>query len=247
MRVYAIGDVHGYLSELERAHRLIAEDRARVGDETAPVVHIGDLCDRGPDTRGVLDFLLAGLAAGEPWTTLMGNHDRLFAWFLEDPPRHDPHLVVGWTWLHDNLGGQNTLASYGLVPGPRERLKELHARAHEAIPEAHRRFVQALPLYWETKDHIFVHAGIRPGVPLAEQDEEDLVWIRHEFLDDTRDHGKLVVHGHTPVEAVTHFGNRLDIDTGAGYGRPLVPVVIEGREVWILTNAGRVKVTPATA
>lgn len=244
MRVYAIGDVHGYLSELERAHRLIGADRARVGDPTAPVVHIGDLCDRGPDTKGVIDFLLAGRARGEDWVTLMGNHDRMFGWFLEEPPRHDPHLVVGWSWLHDALGGVETLASYGVTLGERERLKAVHARARAAVPDAHREFVQGLPLYWETDDQIFVHAGIRPGIALADQDEEDLVWIRHEFHDDTRDHGKLVVHGHTPVEAVTHYGNRLNIDVGAGYGRPLVPVVIEGREVWALTDEGRVAVRP---
>ncbi|MCB1339285.1 MAG: metallophosphoesterase [Maritimibacter sp.] len=244
MRVYAIGDVHGYRAELERAHALIAADRARVGDAGAPVVHIGDLCDRGPDTRGVIDFLLAGLAVGETWITLMGNHDRMFAWFLEQPPRHDPHLIVGWSWLHENLGGLQTLASYGVEVGPRERLKAVHARASVAVPEEHKRFVQSLPYAWETDAHVFVHAGIRPGVPLAEQDEEDLVWIRQEFHDDIRDHGKLVIHGHTPVEAVTHYGNRVNIDVGAGYGRPLVPVVIEGRDVWALTEAGRVAVEP---
>ena len=242
MRVYAIGDVHGYLAELERAHALIADDRARVGDSAAPVVHIGDLCDRGPDTRGVIDFLLAGRERGERWITLMGNHDRMFAWFLEDAPRHDAHLRVGWTWFHKALGGVETLGSYGFDIAPRERLNALHARARAAIPETHRRFVQSLPLFWETEDHLFVHAGIRPGVPLDRQEEEDLVWIRHEFHDDQRDHGRLVVHGHTPIDRVTHSRNRVNLDTGAGYGRPLVPVVIEGRNVWALTGAGRVPV-----
>jgi Calcineurin-like phosphoesterase len=244
MRVYAIGDIHGYLSELERAHALIAADRARVGDETAPVVHVGDLCDRGPDTRGVIDFLLAGRERGENWVSLLGNHDRLMAWFLEDEPRHDPHLMVGWTYFHDGVGGVETLASYGVEIAPRERLSALHAKARAAIPETHRRFVQTLPTSWETGEHIFVHAGIRPGVPLAEQTQEDLVWIRHEFHDDPRDHGKLIVHGHTPIEAVTHYGNRVNLDTGAGYGRPIGVVVIEGRNVWALTDAGRVACPP---
>ena len=84
MRIYAIGDVHGYLDELKRAHALIAADRAAWGDVDAPVIHIGDLCDRGPDTRGVIDFLLAGLERGEAWGTLLGNHDRIMARFLED-------------------------------------------------------------------------------------------------------------------------------------------------------------------
>ncbi len=242
MRVYAIGDIHGYRGELQRAHGLIAQDRARTGDDRAPVVHIGDLCDRGPDTRGVIDFLLEGEQCGAPWVTLMGNHDRLMAYFLEDPPRHDTYMMLGWDWFHDGAGGRETVASYGVEIGPKERFFQLAGRFRAAVPEAHRRFVQGLPTSFETDEHIFVHAGIRPGIPLAEQDETDLLWIRHEFHDDPRDHGKLVIHGHTPVKAVTHFGNRVDIDTGAGYGRPIGVVVIEGREVWRLTETGRVAV-----
>ncbi len=112
------------------------------------------------------------------------------------------------------------------------------------MPEAHRGFLESLPSSFETDEHIFAHAGIRPGIPLAEQTETDLLWIRHEFHDDPRDHGKLVIHGHTPVKAVTHYGNRLNLDTGAGYGRPIGVVVIEGRRVWQLTDAGRVRVKP---
>jgi len=247
MRVYAIGDIHGYLGELENAHALIAADRARVGDARAAVVHIGDLCDRGPDTKGVIDFLLAGRDRGENWITLMGNHDRLFAWFLEDVPRHDPHLMIGWSYFHPGVGGIQTLASYGIEIGERERLSALHARARDIIPETHRRFIQSLPTSHETDEHIFVHAGIRPGIPLAEQDEEDLVWIRHEFHNDPRDHGKLIVHGHTPIDVVTHYGNRVNIDTGAGYGKPLVPVAIEGRNVFALTEIGRVPIPVSAA
>jgi len=244
MRVYAIGDVHGYLPELERAHALIAADRARVGDRDAPVVQLGDLCDRGPDTKGVIDFILAGLERGENWITLKGNHDRLMAYFLEETLRIDPYMMVGWHWFHEGVGGVETLASYDVTFGPRERWVQLHARAREAIPEAHRHFVANLPTSFETEEHIFVHAGIRPGIPLAEQNETDLVWIRHEFHDDPRDHGKLVVHGHTPVKAVTHYGNRVNLDTGARYGKPIGVVVIEGRDVWALTDGGRVAVRP---
>ena len=93
-------------------------------------------------------------------------------------------------------------------------------------------------------DLFFAHAGIQPGVPLADQVEHDLIWIRKEFHVDTRDHGKLIVHGHTPVEQATHYGNRINIDAGAGYGRPLVAVVFEGRACWQLTDEGRVALTP---
>jgi len=244
MRTYAIGDVHGYLDELERAHALIAEDRGACGDTAAPVIHIGDLCDRGPDTKGVIDFLLAGLERGEAWTTLMGNHDRIMARFLEDPSWIDPRLPVGLHWLHPRMGGEATLASYGIQIEPDERLSHLHARVRATVPEAHRAFVFGLPTSFGLGDVLFVHAGIRPGVPLEDQAEEDLVWIREPFLSSQADHGRLVVHGHTPSEVVEHHGNRLGIDTGTGHGRPLVPVVIEGREVWALTAAGRVEVRP---
>lgn len=242
MRAYAIGDIHGHLTELARAHRLIAADRTRVNDTSAPVVHIGDLCDRGPDTRGVIGFLLDGIGNGENWVVLKGNHDRLMAYFLEDPPRHDPYMMIGWDWFHEGAGGRETLASYGVEVGAKDRFFELADRFRAAVPEAHRSFVQGLPACFETDGQIFVHAGIRPGISLAEQTETDLLWIRHAFHDDPRDHGKLVVHGHTPVEAVTHYGNRVNLDTGAGYGRRTGVVVIEGREVWALTDEGRVAV-----
>lgn len=247
MRIYAIGDIHGYRTELERAHLLIARDRKRTEDADAPVVHLGDLCDRGPDTKGVIEFLLAGEARGEPWITLKGNHDRLMSYFLAEEPRLDPYMLVGWTWFSDGVGGAETLASYGAAPVKRERLYMLHARARAAVPEAHRVFLAGLPSSYETKHHIFVHAGIRPGVPMDQQIETDLLWIRQEFHADKRDHGKLIVHGHTPVKAVTHYGNRLNIDTGAGYGRPISAVVIEGRKVWRLTEDGRVRVKPGSS
>lgn len=247
MRIYAIGDIHGYLGELERAHRLIATDRAQVGDARAQVVHVGDLCDRGPDTKGVIDFLIEGQKRAEPWITLKGNHDRVMQYFLGKQPRLDPYMLVGWTWFSEGVGGVETLASYGIEIARKERLFELHARAREAVPKAHRAFLKGLRTSYETDAHIFAHAGIRPGVPMARQTETDLLWIRREFHDDPRDHGKLVVHGHTTVKAVTHYGNRLNIDTGAGYGRPISAVVIEGRKVWRLTEQGRVRVKPGTA
>jgi len=244
MRVYAIGDIHGQLGELRRAHALIAADRARVGDARAPVIHIGDVCDRGADTKGVIEVLLDGAKRNEPWVTLKGNHDRLMEYFLADEPRFDPYMMVGWSWFHDGVGGAATLRSYGIEIAKKERLFALHARAMAAVPKAHRKFLAGMPTSYETDELIFVHAGIRPGIPLADQDETDLLWIRREFHDDPRDHGKLVIHGHTTVKAVTHYGNRVNIDTGAGYGRPISAVVIEGRKVWLLTDDGRVRVKP---
>ncbi|TYB77582.1 metallophosphoesterase [Maritimibacter fusiformis] len=242
MRAYAIGDIHGHRSGLERAHRLIAADRDRVGDSAAPVVHIGDLCDRGPDTKGVIDVLLTGLDRGEPWVVLKGNHDRMMQRFLETPPRRDPGLRADLSWLHPNLGGQGTLASYGVDTGA--DAATVHRAALDLVPETHRAFLAGLPTSHRLGALFFCHAGIRPGVPLEDQVEDDLLWIRGDFLNSTADHGALVVHGHTPVEVVTHYGNRLNIDTGAGYGEPLSAVVLEGRQAWLLTEEGRARIVP---
>lgn len=239
MRAYAIGDIHGQLSKLQLAHDLITLDRCDVGDLTAPVVHVGDLVDRGPESRGVIDHLLKGIARGENWIALKGNHDRMFAGFMRDANYHDPQLYEGITWLSPMLGGRATLASYGVTVKGEADPARVHADAIKAVPEAHVNFLDALPLWHQLGDVIFVHAGIRPGIPMADQAENDLVWIRDDFLYDQTDHGALIVHGHTVVDQVTHYGNRLAIDTGAGYGDPLSAVVIEGREAWLLTYDGR--------
>jgi serine/threonine protein phosphatase 1 len=99
-----------------------------------------------------------------------------------------------------------------------------------------------LETFIETDSHIFVHAGIRPGIAIEDQTEDDLVWIRHEFLEDDTDHGKLIVHGHTPVERPMHYGNRVNLDTGAGYFDPLTAAVFEGNDCWILTPGGRMEI-----
>lgn len=243
-RAYAIGDVHGHLGQLVLAHRRVLRDRERTGDADAPLIHLGDLVDRGPESAEVLEFLLMGLAAGEPWVSLKGNHDAMFELFLEDPFARDPGLREGLDYLDPRLGGARTLASY-FVPTDRRGLAEIAAEARARVPMAHREFLAALPYVFETHQAIFVHAGIRPGVPLALQSPTDLTWIRKGFLDDWTDHGRLVVHGHTVVERPEHHGNRVNIDTGAGYGEPLTAVVVEGRDVWVLTDEGRTSLLPA--
>mgnify|MGYP002623816606 CR=1 FL=1 len=244
MRVYAIGDVHGQFDMLRDAHDRIARDRQATGDDAAPVVHLGDFCDRGPDTAGVLQFLVDGIGGGEPWRAVMGNHDRLFRDFLSDGALTDARLRSDLSWLSWNMGGLDTLRSYGMDRPESLSADDLHERARAAVPESHRRFLHELETFIELGDLVFVHAGIRPGVPLADQDEEDLIWIRQEFLLDTSDHGKLVVHGHTPVEEPMHCGNRVNLDTGAGYGRPLTAAVFEGRDCWVLTESGRRRLAP---
>jgi serine/threonine protein phosphatase 1 len=242
MRTYAIGDIHGHLDKLQALHGLIAADRAAYGIEDTPIVHVGDLVDRGPDSRGVIDYLLAGQRAEKPWVVLKGNHDRMFTGFLGDPDHHDAGLRADLHWTNPRLGGDQTLASYGVMGAGERMLFDLCDDARRAVPEAHIAYIDGLPSSYLRGECLFVHAGIRPGVDLYDQRDDDLLWIRKGFLEDARDHGVLIVHGHTPVDEVTDYGNRLNIDTGAGYGKALSAVVIEGRMVWRLTDKGRVAV-----
>ncbi|MEX0351017.1 MAG: metallophosphoesterase family protein [Paracoccaceae bacterium] len=238
--IYAIGDIHGRLEELHHALDLIEAD----GGPDARIVFLGDYVDRGPDSRGVIELLIEGQRAGRDWITLLGNHDRMFAWFMEDVPRHDPHLLIGYHWLHDRLGGIETLQSYGVNYEEHARLEDLHAAAKAVVPQAHVDFLRGLRPMYETPDIAFVHAGIRPGVALAEQNENDLVWIRQSFHADLEPHPKLIVHGHTPVDIPSHYGNRINLDSGAGYGRSLTAAVFEGRDCWLLSNGGRLALLP---
>lgn len=239
MHLYAIGDIHGHLGLLQAAHDLIAGDMARHGP--GPVIHVGDLVDRGPDSRGVIEHLMAGQARGEDWVVLLGNHDRMFARFLHDPGQPEPGLRADLSWLHPRLGGGDTLRSYGVLNAADRPLAPVHAEAVAAVPAAHRAYIAGLPTMHAAGDCVFVHAGVRPGIALDRQAETDLVWIREPFLAVTESFGPLIVHGHTSVEAATHYGNRLNLDSGAAYGGPLSAVVIEGREAALLTPQGRMK------
>ncbi|WP_254444563.1 metallophosphoesterase family protein [Ruegeria arenilitoris] len=239
--IYAIGDIHGQLDMLRDALNKIELD----GGPDARVVFLGDYVDRGPDSRGVLDLLIEGKREGRNWVMLLGNHDRMFSYFMCDYPVHDAHLLVGYHWFHERLGGIQTMESYGISVSDQDRLYEVHARAVETVPQDHVAFLRDLPLYHREDELLFVHAGIRPGVELADQSEEDLVWIRQEFLANARSYPWLVVHGHTPVQTAEHYGNRVNLDAGAGYGRLLATAVFEGRKCWLLTEAGRVPLEPS--
>lgn len=233
--IYAIGDIHGQREMLETALARIEAD----GGPDARVVFLGDYVDRGPDSHGVIDILAEGMAAGRNWVCLLGNHDRMFSMFLEDYPRTDDRLLVGYDWLHARIGGEETLGSYGVEVGERRRIHEVHAEARQAVPDHHRAFLAALPDYHQEGELLCVHAGIRPGVALQEQIQNDKIWIRQEFLEYQGAHPWLVVHGHTQVAAPEHHGNRVNLDSGAGFGRQLTAAVFEGRKSWVLEEAGR--------
>ncbi|MDX8350111.1 metallophosphoesterase [Cognatiyoonia sp. IB215446] len=258
--VYAIGDVHGQKIMLDRALALIHAD----GGADAQIVFLGDYVDRGPESQGVIETLIAGQDAGRPWTYLMGNHDRMFAQFVRDGTEHDPRIRSGISWLNRRLGGEATLRSYHICGvmhfvtkkrGGGEQLAhfegdagwidlhELAALARKAVPASHLDFIENLPLTYQTDDLIFVHAGLRMELPLEWQDPEDLLWIRDGFLESQIDYGRLIVHGHTALDHPQHYGNRVNLDGGAGYGNPLIPAVFEGRECWLLTDQGRMPLT----
>jgi serine/threonine protein phosphatase 1 len=208
------------------------------------VVHVGDLVDRGPDSAGVIRYLRNGLGGGAPWIILKGNHDRLFARFVTNPDWIDPALRADFTWLHDLIGGKETLRSYGVSDTALNCLEDAQSAARDLVDPTDLAFLEALPLHYAKCHALFIHAGLRPGTPLEYQVEQDLLWIRDPFLLDHRDHGALVVHGHTAIARPIHYRNRLNIDSRAGYGGPLTTVVIEGRDVWSLTESGRVPILP---
>lgn len=220
MRLYAIGDVHGCLGLLTRMHAAIREEIARDRPGDWRIIHIGDYIDRGPDSKGVLDFLVE--ACRDPRViALTGNHDLGFLKFLEAPSAEG---------LFAHNGGLQTARSYGvdLDFGSREALVASHAALMQAIPPRHIAFLRNLPLSKNFGDFFFCHAGIRPGVPIDRQDPEDLVWIREVFLHYSRLHPKVIVHGHTPADRAEIKANRVNIDTRAFATGRLTALMVEG-------------------
>jgi serine/threonine protein phosphatase 1 len=238
--IYAVGDVHGQIDELLRVIDLIDKD----GGPGAHTVFLGDYVDRGPDSKAVVQALLDGTLGGRNWICLKGNHDRYLERFVQDMTIYDSRTSAGLAWLQPRLGGDKTLQSYGVKLDDDVSLDAVHQQARQQVPQAHIAFLSGLPLYHETDNLILVHAGIRPGIPMERQEEDDLLWIRDGFLDFDGAFAKLVVHGHTALHYPEHAGNRVNLDGGAGYFRPLNAAVFEGTACWLLTDAGRVPLTP---
>ncbi|MEL7252837.1 MAG: metallophosphoesterase family protein [Pseudomonadota bacterium] len=228
-----VPDIHGHKTQLTR---VLALADAHFGQD-AEIVFLGDLVDRGPESFGVIQTLIDGIKAGRNWTVIRGNHDQLFLDYIDGG---DPATPGGLSWLHERMGGRETLASYGVE----EIVERDRANIVSHIPKTHVDFLRNMPLTYKVDDLLFVHAGIRPGVPLADQNPEDLMWIRKEFHIDMRDHGPLIIHGHTPVKTPQHYGNRVNLDAGAGHGHDLVIAAIRGREVSLLSEAGETPLTP---
>lgn len=220
-RIYAIGDVHGCADKLKTLHDAIRADLKENPTSGACLVHLGDFIDRGPDSAGALELAMGFSAC--PVVNLRGNHeDTLLAALDGDSPS-----ATDWMYY----GGTQALASWGLDPAaPRESWAT-------GIPAAHVAFLRSLRLHHRVGPYLFVHAGIRPGVPFEEQKPEDLMRIRGAFLDSEADHGMIVVHGHTPVREreADLRENRINLDTGAVFGGPLTCGILEEDRLGLLT------------
>ena len=220
-RLYVIGDIHGRLDLLDR----IADEVIRDIDQNPAAeyltVTLGDYVDRGPDSRGVVDRL-----RNNPFPTkyiaLKGNHEALLESFLSDP-------TTGDHWRR--LGGLETLHSYGVsVKGVMlgKEFEEASKALRKAIPQEHLNFLASLQLSLAVGKYFLCHAGVRPGISLERQSAEDLMWIREEFLTSKMNFGKIIVHGHTPIESPEVLPNRINIDTGAFATGRLTCLVLDG-------------------
>ena len=223
-RIYAVGDVHGRADLLTLLLLQIEVDAAIHPISRPIVVFLGDYIDRGPASKEVIDLLVARRSLPE-MVFLKGNHETFLLQFLND-------ATVLETWRH--CGGLETLSAYGLKPPmnptPAERA-DLSRELARVLPETHRAFLQALGLFFICGDFLFVHAGVRPLVPIEQQTEEDLLWIRDEFLLWEKQFEKIVVHGHTPVREPDIRANRINIDTGAFATGRLTCMVFEGADI----------------
>ncbi len=209
-RVYVIGDIHGCIDLLRRLHGRIIADARDAGASHKQVVYLGDYIDRGLESREVIDLLLDEPLPGFESIYLRGNHEQAMLDFLRD-------VSIGPDWFA--YGGDATLYSYkvGLPAQATDSytLEKVRADLSAKLPERHLAFLRASVLLHRAGDYLFVHAGIKPDVPIEEQSDYDLMWIREEFLESNADHGCIVVHGHTIAPRPVIKPNRIGIDTGA--------------------------------
>ncbi|MEM7620104.1 MAG: metallophosphoesterase family protein [Pseudomonadota bacterium] len=223
-RVYTIGDIHGRLDLLERLSEKIVKDIAEHPSLETTEIYLGDYIDRGPKSAGVIDWLTKNSKMCDRRICLRGNHELYPLSFLSDERIYDH-------WR--NLGGRETLISYGihmpLMFDP-EELHHLQQKFIAAFPPHHAEFIANLEDTHIIGDYFFVHAGARPGVPLDKQKQDDLLWIRDDFLHSRYKFSKMIVHGHTPVEKPEIMGNRMNIDTGAYTTNKLTCIVLENTQ-----------------
>ena len=232
IRVYAIGDVHGCYAQLaELIDKIAADDRDRGGNDTH-VVMLGDLIDRGPRSAEVVGLFADAPPAFARFRFLMGNHEEAM---LESLAEHADPRATGWL----RYGGRETLVSYGVPDSAFALGGWLFADAlRQHVPQVHLDFLASFEDQIGYGDYLFVHAGIRPKVPLERQTKADLRWIREPFLQDSTDHGRIVVHGHSVEPEPVFRANRIGIDTGAYRTGRLTALGLEGAERWTISVGG---------
>lgn len=209
-RIFAIGDIHGCISKLKSIMNMIDIDA-----QNDTLVFIGDYIDRGVDSKGVVDFVLDLRESINRVICLQGNHEQMFLDYLSDDKYKGFFLANG---------GESTIPSYGFI--------ETNDGMKVNVPESHMQFFKSLLPYYETDDYIFVHAGLRPGIPLEKQDTDDLMWVRYEFIKSSYDFGKTVVFGHTPLIRPLIESNKIGIDTGAVFGGKLTCVELPAVRIY---------------
>lgn len=228
--IYAIGDIHGCLDKLLRLEALIIEDARQIAGQKL-IIALGDYVDRGPDSASVLDHLLSEPPDGFRRLCIAGNHEQMMLDLLSG------RLDIQ-TWL--DFGGGLTMLSYGvdfdyLTRDVALSAAQAIAEFRDAVPEAHSEFLARLPAAVETQRYYFVHAGVRPAIPLDRQHDDDLLFIRDDFLSaDLSGLAKTVVHGHTPGAAIV-TEKRIGLDTGAYLGGPLTAARITAESIALLS------------
>lgn len=231
-RLYAIGDVHGCLDQLKRLHGIIEDDLTLRPVPAYQIIYLGDYVDRGPDSKGCIQFLIEKMATDPNVTCLKGNHEDKLRSFLKDP------LGVSDSFL--TYGGRELSLSYGVPPAPLmaadDAMITFRNALKTAIPAEHLTFMRALPTSHIVGDYMFVHAGIRPDIALNEQRDRDLMWIRTDFLFHSDPLNKVIIHGHTPNHNPEVKRNRINVDTLAYDTGNLTCVVLEGRKHLFLST-----------
>jgi len=228
LRVYAIGDIHGRADLFEVLMGMIDSDIAARDKKDNIIILLGDLIDRGVQSRAVVERAMALAESPRDVRFLKGNHEEVFLRALTGDPQAVRFLV--------RIGGRSTIESYGIAGEDYEALdfEELAGRLAGCVPQAHADFLDSFEDMIEIGDYAFVHAGVRPDVPLAEQTASDMRWIRAEFLDHRGAFDRVIVHGHTITDHIENFPHRIGLDTGAYASGRLSAIALEGADRWTL-------------
>jgi len=231
VRIYAVGDIHGRLDLLDELLARIGDDMSSRPVTRSVAIFLGDYIDRGPSSRETIDRLIAHAEANES-VFLKGNHEQIAISCLRDRGLFE-------RWMR--LGGRETLMSYGITLAALsddQQIVMLQAAFQDALPQSHFRFFRELQNSYTCGDYFFAHAGVKPYIPLSRQKENDLLWIRQEFLSSRGDFGKIVVHGHTPTRDIGVEPNRVNIDTGAFATGRLTCLVIDESSLSVIDTSG---------